>query len=143
MITNLIYQDNCTDIPWEEVPLLLQKVNMASTDVDTHRLSFEASKEVVFVFDNRKLVGLGRAISDGVRQAALYDIAVDPEYQGNKIGKEIVIRIMRKLPACNFILYASPGKEDFYRKLGFKKMRTGMVIFSNPERMNDTDFIEQ
>ena len=137
---DLRYQDNCRNIRWDEVRALLDKTGMAATNVEVHRVSFEASAEVLFVFDGDKLVGLGRAISDGVRQAALYDIAVDPVYQGVKIGREIMMRIMQKLAGCNFILYASPGKEDFYRKLGFKKMKTGMVLFSNPERMNDSDF---
>jgi hypothetical protein len=50
---------------------------------------------------------------------------------------------METTPNCNFILYASPGKEEFYKKFGFKKMRTGMVLFANRERMTDTDFIEE
>jgi hypothetical protein len=32
------------------------------------------------------------------------------------------------------ILYASPGKEGFYKKLGFKQMNTAMAIFSNEQR---------
>ena len=139
---NLIYQENSDNIPWEVVPALLKKVEMSHADPDIHRRAFEASREVVFVFDNERLVGIGRCLSDGVRQAALYDIAVEPEYQGRGIGREIVDRLTRKLPDCNFILYASPGKEDFYRCLGFKKMKTGMALFANPDRMSDTEFIE-
>lgn len=29
------------------------------------------------------------------------------------------------------ILYAAPGKESFYTKLGFKRMSTAMAIFEN------------
>ena len=139
---NLTYQNNCNDIPWDEVPVLLKKVEMSHAEPGVHRIAFEQSREVVFVFDAKKLVGLGRCLSDGVRQAALYDIAVDPAYQGKGIGKEIVARLMQELPGCNFILYASPGKEDFYRCLNFKKMKTGMVFFANPDRMDDPEFIE-
>jgi hypothetical protein len=39
------------------------------------------------------------------------------------------------LPGCNVILYASPGKEDFYRKLGLRRMKTGMARFQNPGAM--------
>jgi len=34
-----------------------------------------------------------------------------------------------------FILYASPGKEGFYAKLGFKRMNTAMAIFENEAEM--------
>ncbi|NDV96229.1 N-acetyltransferase [Dysgonomonas sp. 521] len=140
---NLIYQDNCENIPWEKVPSLLKRVGMGFADAATHKVSFNASYSVIFVFDDAELIGFGRIISDGVRQSAIYDIAVEPAYQGRRIGWEIVKRLMDTTPDCNFILYASPGKEAFYQKFGFKKMRTGMVLFSNPERMTDTDFIEE
>jgi hypothetical protein len=32
------------------------------------------------------------------------------------------------------ILYAAPGKEAFYRKLGFKRMATAMGIFQDEAR---------
>lgn len=126
---NIRYQYNCNNISWEKVPLLLKEVGMSYTDIETHRISFESSEEVVFVFDGEQLIAFGRAISDRVRQAAIYDVAVNPNYQGKRIGKEIVEQLMNRLPNCSFILYASPGKEDFYRKLKFKKMKTGMIYF--------------
>lgn len=139
---NLLYKTDCNNIPWDKVPLLLDRVGMASTDIDKHKISFEASYSVIFVFDNDELIGFGRMISDIVRQSALYDIAVEPTYQGQKIGQEIVNRLMATTPNCNFILYASPGKEGFYQRLGFKRMKTGMAIFANPERMTDGVFVE-
>jgi hypothetical protein len=35
-----------------------------------------------------------------------------------------------------------PGKEDFYRKLGFRKMQTGMAVFKNAENMKLRGFTE-
>lgn len=139
---NLIYQDNCDNINWEEIPRLLKLVGMSFVDKDIHRVSFENSYTVIFVFDNSKLIGFGRVISDGVRQAALYDIAIDPVYQGQGIGRSIVHKLMANLSGCNCILYASPGKEGFYRKLGFKRMKTAMGIFADPTRMDNEDFFD-
>ncbi|MBK5722842.1 GNAT family N-acetyltransferase [Dysgonomonas sp. Marseille-P4677] len=140
---NLRYQTNLLDIPWERIPQLLKAVGMSFTDVEKHKISFETSYSTIFVFDDDKLIGIGRLLSDGVRQSAIYDIAVDPNYQGRKIGQEIVKRLMSTTPDCNFILYASPGKEGFYKKMNFKKMKTGMALFTNPERMVDNGFIEE
>ncbi|MBC2579068.1 GNAT family N-acetyltransferase [Clostridium sp. DJ247] len=50
------------------------------------------------------------------------DVAVLPEYQGKNVGRTIVNGILKCIPQCNFILYASPGKEIFYEKLNFRKM---------------------
>lgn len=100
------------------------------------------SYTVVFILIEEKLIGFGRAISDGVRQSAIYDVAILPECQGLGIGKLIIENIVNNTPTCNFILYASPGKEGFYENLGFKKLKTGMGLFVNMERMKSRNFIE-
>ncbi|NDW10563.1 GNAT family N-acetyltransferase [Dysgonomonas sp. 520] len=138
----LKYQENCENIPWKEIPLLLEKVGMSFTGWDVHKTSFESSHSVLFLFNETALIGFGRMISDGIRQSALYDIAIEPGYQGRGLGREIVLRLMAKTPGCNFILYASPGKEDFYKKLNYKRMKTGMALFANPDRMEDDIFVE-
>jgi len=115
---------------------------MSYFEGEVHKKAFENSHTVVFVFDDDKLIGFGRAISDGVYQAAIYDIAVLPEYQGKKVGSTIIDSILKCVPKCNVILYASPGKEKFYDKMNFRKMRTGMALFVNNEKMQMKGFIE-
>ncbi|WP_048170447.1 GNAT family N-acetyltransferase [Methanosarcina siciliae] len=139
---NLKIQRTCLNIDWHQVSKILREVNMASFEENVHKTAFENSHTVIFVYDDEKLIGFGRAISDGVYQAAIYDVAVLPEYQGNKIGKKIVEHILNSLPQCNFILYASPGKEPFYEKLNFRKMKTGMALFRYPEIMQKKGFTE-
>jgi citrate lyase synthetase len=39
------------------------------------------------------------------------------------------------------ILYANPGKEGFYKKLGFKQMNTAMAIFSNEQQAIDVGIL--
>ena len=46
-------------------------------------------------------------------------------------------------PQIFILLYASTGKEQFYEKDGFNKMKTGMALFVNVEKMKDTGFTEQ
>ncbi len=40
------------------------------------------------------------------------------------------------------MLYAAPGKEAFYSKLGFRKMKTAMAIMPDPELRRQKGFIE-
>jgi ribosomal protein S18 acetylase RimI-like enzyme len=96
----------------------------------------------VFVYDDLQLIGFGRAISDGFIQAAIYDVAVLPSYQGHNIGRQIIDKIIESLPGCNFILYAAPGKERFYEKLNFRRMKTAMALFVNHETMTNRGFTE-
>ena len=108
---------------------------MAYHEPEVHRRAFAASHTTVFVFEASRLIGFGRAISDGEYQAAIYDVAVLPEYQGKGIGKRILQTILERLSNCNLILYATPGMEGFYKKLGFRSMKTGMAIFTTPRAM--------
>lgn len=139
---NIKIQTNCLNINWYEVRNILKTVGMSYVDSDIHKKSFENSYTVVFVFDNENLIGFGRAISDGVRQSAIYDVATLPEYQGKGIGGLIIETIIKNTPTCNFILYASPGKEGFYESLGFRRLKTGMGLFIDMEGMKSKNFIK-
>jgi ribosomal protein S18 acetylase RimI-like enzyme len=133
---------DCDGVDWGRVSQTLERVGMAFFEPEKHRQAFEASHTTVFAYDGDALIGFGRAISDGVYQAAVYDCAVLPEYQGRGIGKRIVETILSRLPACNVVLYAAPGKEGFYEKLGFRRMKTGMARFVRGEAMSRNGFTE-
>lgn len=139
---NLILQYDCTDIDWQTVSGTLKSVGMAYHEPEKHKKAFEASHTTVFVYDSEKLIGFGRAISDGAYQAAVYDCAVMEDYQGKGIGRIVVEKILERIPDCNVILYAAPGKEGFYEKQGFRKMKTGMALFNNSESMKERGFTE-
>ncbi|MGE4538523.1 MAG: GNAT family N-acetyltransferase [Desulfovibrio sp.] len=134
--------NECSGVDWQAVADILQRVGMASYAPEVHAKAFEASQATVFVYDAGKLIGFGRAISDGAYQAAIYDCAVLPEYQGQKIGAMIMRNLLDAVAGCNVILYAAPGKEGFYRKQGFSNMRTGMAKFVKAEAMREKGFTE-
>ena len=133
---------DCSEAEWEAVSEILKCVGMAYDEPDVHRRAFEASHTTVFVYHAELLIGFGRAISDGVYQAAIYDCAVLPEYQGKGIGTIIMQNILPRISHCNVILYASPGKEGFYQKHGFRKMKTGMAHFKKGAAMRECGFTE-
>ena len=133
---------DCAGVDWKKVSETLKLVGMAYYDPHVHRKAFEASHTTVFLYHGDSLIGFGRAISDDVYQAAIYDCAVLPEFQGKGIGKAIMDNILSQVSHCNVILYASPGKEGFYQKHGFRKMKTGMARFKKSEAMRENGFTE-
>jgi GNAT superfamily N-acetyltransferase len=126
---------DCSEVDWQAIADLLKKVGMAYHESEVHQRAFEASHTTVFIYEESQLIGFGRAISDGEYQGAIYDVAVLPEAQGKGVGKLIVQTILDRLPNCNIILYATPGKEGFYKRLGFGLMKTGMAVFTSPQAM--------
>ncbi len=135
-------------IAWDAVAALLGKVEMAARDPAAHQKAFENSYSVVFVFardsetSEEKMIAFGRAVSDGAYEASLYDIAVDPDFQGRGIGRLIIDTLINDLDGMNVILFSAPGKEAFYHRCGFSSMKTGIVRFVEEAVMREKGFID-
>lgn len=77
------------------------------------------------VWDNEKLVGFGRAISDGFNDAYLQDIFVDEDYRKRGIAGNIVNKLTNycKENKITWVaLIATSGSVNLYEKQGFRKM---------------------
>ena len=131
---------DCSDVDWKVLSETLKRVGMAYYEPNIHKKAFENSYVTVFIYHHNRLIGFGRAVSDGAYQAAIYDVAVLPEFQQKGIGTTITEKLISRVSQCNVILYASPGKETFYETLGFQKMKTGMALFRNAEQMKEKGF---
>jgi ribosomal protein S18 acetylase RimI-like enzyme len=69
-----------------------------------------------------KLVGFGRVISDGVFQAFICDLIVDPDYQRQGIGGSILKELLKRCAVHNILsvqLCCTKGKSQFYMRFGF------------------------
>jgi GNAT superfamily N-acetyltransferase len=120
---------------WDELSQLYRIAPLGEKPPESLRIAFGNSRYRVFVHDGARLVGAGRALADGVDCAYLCDVAVHPERQGTGLGKAIVQRLVELARGhAKIILYAAVGKEPFYAKLGFRRMRTAMAIFANEEQ---------
>ncbi len=67
-----------------------------------------------------------RAISDRVSWAVIFDVVVEPEYQGKGRGRAIVESLVQQAGATHVLLHCVPGKEEFYGAMGFRRLRTAM-----------------
>lgn len=137
------FSNDADGIRWDELAQLYERAPLgAKRAPEKLKLAFDNSLLKVFAFDGARLVGAGRALSDGVWRAAIYDVAVLPEYQGQGIGSEMVQSLVRSAGVDVVMLYAAPGKERFYEKFGFRKMKTAMAIMPDPEDRRARGFIE-
>ena len=139
---SLVFKADCANIDWQAVAAILARVGMGHYAPERHRIAFENSYAVVFALASEQLVGFGRALSDGAYQAAVYDMAVVPEYQRRGVGRTLLERLLDKINFCNVILYATPGKEPFYIRQGFRRMKSGMALFLKADAMQAKGFTE-
>mmetsp|Transcript_1053 Transcript_1053/g.2176 ORF Transcript_1053/g.2176 Transcript_1053/m.2176 type:complete len:112 (-) Transcript_1053:463-798(-) len=69
------------------------------------------------------LIGLARATSDHAFNATIWDVLVDPKYQGLGLGKALVEQMVRSLlrrGISNITLFADANVVSFYKQLGFE-----------------------
>jgi GNAT superfamily N-acetyltransferase len=90
---------------------------------------------LVSVYNNEKLIGFGRIISDGVYQTFIGDMIVHPDYQKRGIGRKVLNLLIEQCKASGIKwiqLSCAKGKKDFYKKLGFQERPVdgpGMQMF--------------
>ena len=85
-------------------------------------------------WDDTKLVGVARSVTDFQYCCYLSDLAVDEAYQGSGVGKELIRQTQSALgKRANLILLAAPKAVDYYPKLGFEKHNSAWVISAQKE----------
>lgn len=76
----------------------------------------------VIAIQNDEIIGMGRAISDGVSDAYIQDVTVRQDLRGQGIGKGIINTLVSYMKdnGLQWIgLISEPGYERFYQGLGF------------------------
>ncbi len=84
----------------------------------------------ITAWEDRRLIGCGRVLTDYVYRASIWDVIVDSAYQGQDVGTEIIHRILNHpaLQRVELFWLCTRDKETFYETLGFSaKEQTGMV----------------
>ena len=112
------------DFKKEDVSKLFKSVHWESGNYPERLvLGMKNSTHVISAWDNERLVGLIRALDDGHTIAFLHYILVDPEYQKQHIGNELMKRMMDKFEDLLYIkvIPSDPNTIPFYEKFGFKQ----------------------
>ncbi len=81
-------------------------------------------------WDGDQLIGFGRVLTDFVFRASIWDVIVDPNYQGQDIGAQLVQRLLDhpSLKRVELFWLCTRDKQSFYEKFGFSAQeQTGMV----------------
>lgn len=101
----------------------MEKVDDKSTQLMSRLITGSHCFVVAMIEDN--VVGMGRAISDGVSDAYIQDVTVREEYRKQGIARKILQTILGKLlsDGLQWIgLIAEPGSIGLYQHAGFQQM---------------------
>jgi len=130
-------------LDWNELSRLYEIAPLGTKKPADLQVVFSNSLFKCLVYEDGRLVGAGRAVADGLDCSYICDVAVHPDCQGIGLGKAIVAKLVEfSRGHRKIILYAVAGKEPFYKKLGFKRMRTAMAIFGNEHQARERGLID-
>jgi len=137
---NISYQFTLDHVNWQEVSDVLRRSQLSDHTPDEQKTIFTNSSIVLFVLDDQKIVGVARALSDGICQGAIYNVALDDPYQGYGIGRIMIQKLLDRMKGQNIILYTHPKTVALYEKFGFRRSKTAMCYFdTDPEQLEWLD----
>jgi len=117
---SIIYKDTTTFEPKELKELFLSVEWSSGHYPEKLVIAMKNSGSVFTAWDNDKLVGLINALDDGIMTAYVHYLLVNPEYQGNGIGKELARLVSEKYKDyLRIVLIAYDKEVGFYQHCGF------------------------
>lgn len=86
------------------------------------RCMVKNSEVCVTAWKGKNLVGFGRATSDGIYRATIWDLVVDAEVAGRGVGRSVMERLMESpnVAPCERIYLMTTNGAEFYKKMGFQ-----------------------
>ena len=140
----MIRWDDSLEVDWQELEALYHAAPLGVKEAARLQIAYTNSLYRCFAYEDGRLVGAGRALADGVDCSYICDIAVMPGHQGTGLGKAIVQRLVDLSRGHKkIILYAVPGKEPFYKRFGFLRMKTAMAIFENQRQQVERGYLSE
>lgn len=131
-------------IDWAYVVSLFYKINWRQRKVDEIEKAFRNSTTTLFVYKDNQIIAFGRVVGDGRYYALLADIVVDPDFQGQGLGKYLVTMLNNQLIDYHFVnLSAAPGADKFYKNLGWKKQTTAFIWPQGPKQLRQHCEVEE
>ncbi|MCS6781749.1 MAG: GNAT family N-acetyltransferase, partial [Gloeomargarita sp. SKYG98] len=102
-------------------------VNRTLEDLQT---AVDHSEPVVTVWDGERLIGFGRATSDWVYRAVLWDVVIHPEYRGRGLGRQLVETLLAhpSIRSVERVYLMTSSQQGFYERLGFEENLTTTMV---------------
>jgi len=119
------------DLNLEDIILVFEKSSINRPIENKNRIKsmFDNSNLIISAWDQDKLVGLCRALTDFSYCCYLSDLAVDMDYQRQGIGKTMIDLVKKEISdEVALILLSAPSSMSFYPKVGFEKFENGFII---------------
>lgn len=120
----ITYRDKANISPQDAIDLYVRSTlgeRRPIDQIETFAAMLTNANLTISAWDEDKLVGIARTLTDFAYVAYLADLAVDEQYQKQGIGKQLIQETQSRLaPDCMMVLLAAPKANEYYQKLGFE-----------------------
>ncbi len=126
MSSQIIYKTDLSDVDWEEMKATLAADNFDNGRTPEQlRTSFHNSHMAIVAYDDARIIGTVRALSDGVCNAYVMDVWTLESYRRLGIARTMM-KMLEEVLAGQHVYLFSDDAVEFYEKLGYKKQPTGL-----------------
>ncbi|KDP31430.1 hypothetical protein JCGZ_11806 [Jatropha curcas] len=130
-----------SDLNLDHLNSIFVAVGFPKRDPERIKLALENTNSLLWIEHKKtqKPVAFARATGDNVFNAIIWDVVVDPSYQGIGLGKAVMERLVDELlekGIINIALYSEPRVLGFYRPLGFVADPDGIrgMVYSKKQK---------
>jgi len=90
----------------------------------------KGSTVVVSLWRGKRLVGFGRATSDGIHRAVLWDVVVAGDLQGRGLGRRVVEALLsaKTIRQAERVYLMTTNSAGFYQQLGFQEAKPQQLL---------------
>ena len=91
------------------------------------------STVVVSLWRGKRMVGFGRATSDGIHRAVLWDVVVAGDLQGRGLGRRVVEALLsaKAIRNAERVYLMTTNSSGFYQQMGFELASPQQLLIRN------------
>lgn len=122
---DITYNDTKKDLPTEQLHKLFMSAGWSDGSetldmIKNYNNPFINSTLVISAWENERLIGVVRVLSDKMFRSIIYDLIVLPEFQNKGIGSELLKRGISQFPNSEWLVQTTDKISSYYEKNGFK-----------------------
>ena len=138
------WTDALDTVDWSELSELYRKAPLGNKSPERLETVFTNSMFRRFGYEDGVLVAAGRALADGLDCSYICDVAILPSHQGRGLGDALIAQLVELSRGhAKIILYSVPGREGFYARYGFRRMKTAMAVFQDQDKAAAQGYLAQ